>query len=223
MLDIIISILFIILIVLYFYYLIKAYIIARKTIDNKNLRYKYYRKLRNVNLVGIAVYTILKIFLKTDLAIIIVFLFANFLMRNMYLEFKNRSINNLWDEDENEKKDLEEVELLIDGEKSIELEACKRFTFNSHINCEFILNNTGISFIDNTDSKYSFEIPIELLTTAVFTEPKGLDDDLLIILENGEKYEVGFKKGDKEKVLKVINILIDAKNKKSSNIDNKNV
>jgi hypothetical protein len=83
--------------------------------------------------------------------------------------------------------------------------AIKRWAFWVHLNCEFIIKINKIEFVDYDDSSVSFEIPVQKLREAKFQKAGfGLDDDLVIVLSNGTKYDIGFEKGDRDKALKVL-------------------
>jgi hypothetical protein len=54
---------------------------------------------------------------------------------------------------------------------------------------------------------------IEKLRSAVFTKPRGFfswEQDLLVILRDGTRYEVGLAEGDKERALEEIHKMLEA-------------
>ncbi len=92
--------------------------------------------------------------------------------------------------------------------------ACKRWAFWAHSNCKLIVRAAGIEFVDEDDDSYSFKIPVEKLKHATLTKPGGLlgsKQDLLVILEDGTKYEIGLDEGNKEKALSAIARTLEAR------------
>ncbi|MBD2361737.1 hypothetical protein H6G36_11180 [Anabaena minutissima FACHB-250] len=77
--------------------------------------------------------------------------------------------------------------------------------FRVYMNCEFIIKHNKIEFLGYEHPSISFEIPVDQLRDAKFKIPTFyLEDDLLIVLSNGKKYQIGFEKGDRDKALQVL-------------------
>ena len=97
------------------------------------------------------------------------------------------------------------------SEERFKCAAVKRWSFWAHIQCWFRVTTAGLEFVDEQNPKYSFIIPKNRLRGAVFTK-KGMKphEDLVIVLTDGSKYEIGFDTGNREKALAAINGILSA-------------
>lgn len=104
----------------------------------------------------------------------------------------------------------EEVAVMT-SEERFKCAAVKRWSFWAHIQCWFRVTTAGLEFVDEQKPKYSFIIPKNRLRGAVFTK-KGMKphEDLVIVLTDGSKYEIGFDTGNREKALAAINGILSA-------------
>jgi hypothetical protein len=89
----------------------------------------------------------------------------------------------------------------------LESSAAKRMPFWAHLNCRVRITKDQLIFDDFDDETYSFAIPMDELKTARIENPRGWlasSDDMLITLEDGTEYEIGFEPGVKQEVLEII-------------------
>jgi len=83
---------------------------------------------------------------------------------------------------------------------SFKCKACKRGLFYVHLECELKIDNSGVYFTNKRHPKYSFKINLDRLKGVKFDHPKYCDDDLILILKDGQKYNIGF---DEDPTLRV--------------------
>jgi hypothetical protein len=96
-----------------------------------------------------------------------------------------------------------------DGEEDVifACKAYKRWPLWVHLDCRLIVRRTGVEFVDNENPLHSFKISTAGLVGAVFTKPRGmfkLENDLLLLLQDGTEYEIGLDAGDREKVVAAV-------------------
>jgi curved DNA-binding protein CbpA len=92
---------------------------------------------------------------------------------------------------------------------SYRCKAIKRWQLWCHMDCELIVSDRGMHFIDYENSKYSFKIPFNVLEKAYFSPSKkaGMETDLVVSLPGGISHEIGLNGGDREQVLETLKLL----------------
>ena len=89
---------------------------------------------------------------------------------------------------------------------SYRCKAIKRWQLWCHMDCELIVSDRGMHFIDYENAKYSFKIPLNVLAKAYFSSNKkaGMETDLVVSLPGGISHEIGLNPGDREQVLETL-------------------
>jgi hypothetical protein len=97
------------------------------------------------------------------------------------------------------------VRRVVNDEVLFAYPAETRLWLSDHSNCRLEVRSAAIKFIDEEDSKYSYELSAKDLTGATFARPWHHGQDILIKLKSGRKYEIGLSNEDlRQRVLAAI-------------------
>jgi TIR domain-containing protein len=109
------------------------------------------------------------------------------------------------DPSSNEQAETARGRRVVNDDVSFAYPAETRLWLSDHSNCRLEVRSAAIKFIDEEDSKYSYELSAKDLTGATFARPWHHGQDILIKLKSGRKYEIGLSNEDlRQRVLAAI-------------------